>query len=198
MNSDNEFSNSKLEWDYNVPMLTNKYVMKDFALSLGIPVLLVTLLIVILYYNDMKSGVLMEESDFSWIPKVLLVIFVLFSLTALIIYAVYGNKIETRFVMDSYGIKYYALESSRKKASALNFILLLFSLFKSSPGAASVATVSQITLSGKLRWKEIKKVKLYDRDLAILVKGGFGSKIMLYCTYDNFEEVKNLLNKNIQ
>jgi len=190
-------NNNVLEWDFDIPILNNRFIMGGVALALGIPAGIVAIIVGAFYLNDIRSGATMQESDPSMLPGILFILALLFGLTALIILVVYKNRIQARFKLDSQGIHYFTREEAYKKNTALNTLLFFLSITKNRPGAASAAVGAQITQNESIRWKNIKKIKTYDSSKAILVKGGFGSKIMLYCHEDNYEKIKEFLKGRI-
>jgi hypothetical protein len=47
-----------------------------------------------------------------------------------------------------------------------------------------------------LKWSKIRKVKFNDKQHTILLKAGFSDSIAVFCTTENYEDIKALIHKS--
>lgn len=68
-----------------------------------------------------------------------------------------------------------------------------FGLLSGRPSTAGAGILAQSRQSVLVKWKSIRKVKIYPSSKSIVIKGGFAEKIALFCSDDNFEYVKYII-----
>jgi len=190
MNGQIENKNSVfLRWEIGIPILTNRFIMTQVGMALGIPASVIALFI---WVFSLTQDSIPQEPSNDWI-KVLLLIVILFGLTALFIQVVYKNRSYAVFEIDEKGIKQYPMKNTAKKNTAINTILFFAGLAKGKPGYAGTALIAETTNSAFITWKNIKMLKFYPREKAIAVKNGWRTVLVVYCTEVNYQEVSEFM-----
>jgi hypothetical protein len=74
---------------------------------------------------------------------------------------------------------------------------MFLSIFAKSPGAGAAGYVSQTNLENSLRWNQINDVSYHDKDKIIYLKASLMDKIAIFCTNDNYENVKSFIMEKV-
>jgi hypothetical protein len=106
---------------------------------------------------------------------------------------IYGGRYSAGYVVDKNGILNYTQRKHAKKNVIINTLLIIIGLFSGRPSAAGAGLLAQTRQSVFVKWKGIKKVKVYPESRTIVIKGGFANKIALFCNDDNFLIVRDIV-----
>jgi len=170
-----------ITWDSRIKMLFNPILWGNFLLVFGLPIVILSLLLI--FITDIKT-----TSMFMAGVGIFIFFGVIWAITGLVIDLAGG--FHATYEVTSKGI-YFSSGSTAKKAVNAIAIIGVLSRSASVAGAGLLARSEQDQF---IRWDEIKKVKVRRGNRYIFVKKGFGSKpIGLYCTEENFEEVLKLI-----
>jgi len=177
-------NNNKFFWEINVPIFQNHVILKDLGIALGIPFGLLIFILLIISGGDMSADGILYP---------LIIIGLLFIAGFLFIMIVYGGNYCAGYVIDNKGILNYTQEKQAKGNKIINSLLIVVGLLSGKPSAAGAGILAQSRQSVLVKWKNIRKVKVYPNSKTIVVKGGFAEKIALFCNDDNFEYVKDII-----
>jgi hypothetical protein len=123
----------------------------------------------------------------------LILIGILFIAGFLFVMIVYGGNYCAGYVIDNNGILNYTQKKQAKRNKIINSLLVVVGLLSGKPSAAGAGILAQSRQTVLVKWKSIRKVKVYPSSKSIVVKGGFAEKIALFCNDDNFEYVKDIV-----
>jgi len=170
-----------IQWEKNVPIFRNRFILKGLGIALGIPFGILILFIIFLSGGD----ILGTDAKYP-----LFLIGLLFLLTFLFIFIVYGGTYAAGFIIDEKGITNYTQKHQAKKNKIINSLLIFLGLFSGRYSAAGSGFLAQQRQTVRIKWRDIRKVTYYPKDFTIMISGGFSQKIALFCTPKNFERVK--------
>jgi hypothetical protein len=163
------------EWDIRVPIFKNKIILKQLFLAIGIPfgILFVVLLLVKAYYG------------------VLLIVMLLF-FTVLFVLIVFRGTYDTHFRISGKGILCENQPKQGNRVKKLSVITFLVGLIAKNPTAAGAGLLSGQRTTVLIPWKRIRKIKCFDKQKTIMIHGGFGENIVLFCNTENYAEIKEV------
>lgn len=179
-----KWNGEKVQWEINVPMFRNNVILKDLGIALGIPFGLLILVLLIVSGGDVSTD---------GIGYPLMAIGTLFVLGFLFIMLFYGGKYAAGYIIDAKGILNYTQKTQAKRNKIINTLLVVIGILSGKPSAAGAGILAQSRQSVLVKWKSIRKVKVYPSSKSIVIKGSFAEKIALFCNDDNFEYVKNII-----
>ena len=172
----------KFQWETYVPIFKNRFILKDMGLAIGLPFGVIIVIILLL------SGGNISDAKYA-----LLMIALLFILTVLLIIIVYGAKYAPGYIIDEHGITNYTQKTQLKKNRIINGLAIALGLFSgnfSAAGAGMLASSRQIV---RVKWSRVRKVRYYPNQCAILIRGGFAEKIVVFCTKENYAAVEAII-----
>ncbi|MDD2481743.1 MAG: hypothetical protein PHC44_03455 [Lutispora sp.] len=179
-----DFNTEKIKWEIKVPLFKNTVILKDLGLALGIPFGILIIVLLIVSKGDISR-------DGIGYPLIFIGIF--FVMSFMFIILIYGGKYDAGYVIDSKGILNYTQEKQAKKNKIINVLLVIIGILSGKPSAAGGGILAQSRQYVLVKWKSIKKVKVYPKSKSIVIRGGFAEKIALFCNDDNFELVRDII-----
>jgi hypothetical protein len=165
---------SGLMWEYNIPLLTNRYMLMDMA-----KVFLVTFLL--------TTGILLVATGFEYesiIPLSLIgeAIFIgLFILTSLLL----GNHIGSVFILDKDGV---GTKMSRRM-SKLTKATIVLGVLAGNPSVTGSGLLASSQAETFHRWSIIEKATIDRQRRVITFSNNWRAVQRVYCYPDNFEQV---------
>ncbi len=174
----------KLCWEISVPIFKTGVILKDLALALGIPFGLLIILLLLISGGDISSR---------GVGYPLISIGLLFIFGFLFIMVLYRGRYDAGYEIDSKGILNYTQQGQRRKNKAINLILIVLGFFTGRPSVAGTGVLAQSRQSVSIRWKDLRKVKIYPKSRTIVAWGGFACKIAIFCNDDNFADVRDAI-----
>ncbi|MCQ1537295.1 hypothetical protein FTO70_16775 [Methanosarcina sp. KYL-1] len=187
----NNYENG-IKWDIDTSILTNKFILKELSRVLGIAVLgTVTIVFLIILPSILGGHFYSDGTNLSGFKYALMLIGLLFLLTALFIFAYYGNKYELTYVVDEGGVETLTRTGQKKKNSTVNFLLIILGLLFRNPTAAGTGFLANAGQNQVMKWRDVKKVTFYPRSNTIVLSGGYGIKSIVFCTGDNYGPVSS-------
>lgn len=181
-----KWDGEKIQWEIKVPIFRNIVILKDLGIALGIPFGILIIFLLIVSGGDVSAD---------GIGYPLIFIGVFFVTTFLFIMLIYGSKYDAGYVVDNKGILNYTQKNQAKRNKIINTMAIIVGLLSGKPSAAGAGVLAASRQSVLLKWKSIKKVKVYPNSKSIVVQGGFTEKIALFCNDDNFELVRDVILK---
>ena len=167
-----------IQWCTSVPIFKDPVILKQLALAIGIPFGLLGLFFVIM---SLKSqGALYG----------LVMIGILLFLTWLFIIIFYRGKYDVEFSLDDQGVFCRTQPGQMKKNRIINFLTVVLGLLSGKPAAAGAGMLAQSRQEVFVRWKRVKKVEYNPQNHTVLLWGGFGENIALFCPEDKYFQIK--------
>ncbi len=173
----NEFS-----WSIDVPIFGKSLVKKQLFIALVLPFLILIVLLAIISKGDVFN------SDFKYFIYLILALFLL---TYLFTKIIYKGVFTSEFIVNEKGVLYQASKQQKNKSKTVAYLVMVLSMFAKTPGSAAAGYSSQTNLQNEINWDDIKSVEYHDKDRIIYVKASFNDKIAIFCTSDNYNELKN-------
>lgn len=171
----------EIRWEIGVPIFRTSVIVKQLGLAIGIPFGLVTLYLVIMSGRSRETLYALGS------------IGALFLLTWLLIMAVHRGRYEAEFVLDQKGAVCRTQARQAKKNRIINALAVLLGLLSGKPAAAGAGLLAQSRQEVFLPWSRITEVKCKPRKLVVLLRCGWTERLVLFCTQDNYEQVKNFV-----
>lgn len=175
----------KLEWIISVPIFKNSTILSQLSVALGIPF---GLLCLFLFFSS--SG---KDRIYA-----LGLIATLLLLTYLFIMLLYGGNYDVAYVVDDKGVLSYTQPSQAKKNRIVNALAIVLGLLSGKPAVAGAGMLAGAKQSTFLGWSTIQKVKYAPKQHVIILRGGWTEKIAVFCTAENYREVKAVINGKLK
>jgi hypothetical protein len=173
-----------LSWDIAFPLVTNRFFLFDMLKVTSISCLIVFVIISLIF---IIQGSMDSLRTFALMIGILFVFFnFLFYLIALIFL---NNHCHTSFIITKKGISW---KMTDKRAKNANRIVTIIGILARKPGIAGSGMLASAGEEGFISWKEIKKIRYYEKQRVISVKNNWRTVIRLYCTTKNFQKVKDI------
>lgn len=178
-----------LAWDITVPLLTNRFMLTDFArwMLLTYAAMALIACLIGLFARDLKVflGVIQL---FGLICAGMTVLFVLIMLIF------FRNRMELAFAIDEKGIN--ALVASRK-AKAGNRLAILLGILAGKPLAVGVGLTARAQERTRLEFSELRGVRFSPEPAVISLRDKWFKHVRLYCRPDNYSQAKTLVEKGL-
>lgn len=171
----------KMDWKISVPIFKNSLILKQLGIAIGIPFLIVALIV----------GIASGKSIYLLYGLGLIAALLL--LSWLLIMALYRGNYEVEFVLDGEGVLCRTQAKQAKKNRVVNALTVILGLFSGKPTVAGVGLLAQSRQEVFLRWNRVKKVGYQPKSQTILLQGGFGESLALFCTSENYDQAKTLV-----
>ena len=175
----------KMQWQVSVAIFKNMEIIKQLGIAIGIPFGLVTLIV------GLASG----KSIYT-VYGLGLIALLLF-LTWLFILVIYRGKYEIEFVLDDKGILCRTQVKQARKNRIINSLTVVLGIFSKRPSVVGAGMLAQSRQEVYLKWNRIKKVKYKPNSHTILLRGGLTESMALFCTEDNYLEIKQFIGRMI-
>lgn len=161
------------EWDIRVPILKNRLIVQQLLLAIGLPfgLLMIVLALVRSIYG-------------------LLMVFVLLTLTALVVGLVFRGTYDVHYRINETGISCQNQEQQARRVKKLSVAAFWMGLFSGNPSAAGAGLLSGSRVKTSLTWGKIRSARYLDRQRCILVRAGFGESIAVFCDAENYPRIK--------
>jgi hypothetical protein len=168
----------KIEWSIKVPIFRNPVILRQLALAVGIPFGLIFVIM-------LASGATLKDLRY---PAIL--VGLLFFLTWLFIRIVWGGKYDAEFVIDDKGIRCRTAARQARQNRIINALTVVLGLLSGKPAAAGAGILAQSRQDVLVKWGGINKIKELPGRNTIMVYGGFAQNIAVFCTPENYAQVR--------
>lgn len=170
-----------IQWQIEVPLVTNRFIMSDTFKTFGLG----TLLGIAIF-----GGILGVRGGIGALRTGALVMGAIgasFYLMALLIYAVlFGNHWPLEFEVNDRGV---ITRNNSGKARAIHRTAFVVGVMTGKPQGAAAGMIAQSRETVGLRWEDVRSVRYYPPDHVIEIKGGFLANTRLHCTPANYADV---------
>jgi hypothetical protein len=180
-----EIKKPEIQWDHHIP-LYNRFIAKDILVAFGLPTLIIALWIGSMYLSDIRKGYSVSFDGFQY---ALGMVIILILGTMLLLWILYGNRFETRFIINSKGVKLFLRAGTRKKSRIVSFLLIFAGMASKKPGFVGMGLMSQSQESFSARWKDIYSYQPYPGIYCIVLRNSWRKLAILHCSKENYQQV---------
>ncbi len=171
---------NEINWEIDVPMFRNRYILRGLAAAVGIPFAVVIAVILIASKGDIFG------TD---VKYALGLILLLFLTSYFLILAVYGAKYAAGYIVNDKGVTNYTLPKQAKRSRVINVLLIVTGILSGRPSAAGTGMIAQSRQIMAVKWKNIRKVRYDPKRHTIMIRGGFTEKIAVFCLAENYGRI---------
>lgn len=122
----------------------------------------------------------------------------LFLVTYLLIRLVYSGKYALRYIIDDDGIYCDAEEVQSKKSYIINKLTIILGMLSRKPTVIGAGLLANSRESTMIKWRNIRKIKLYPKNHTIMLYGRIGENLGIFCTKENYEEVEWIIKSKLR
>lgn len=169
---------NKIEWSIKVSIFKNPIILRQLGLAIGIP------------FGSLILILLVLTKEVRYTLYALGLIFTLFFVTYIFIRLIYGGKYALRYTIDNNGIYSYTDDDQRKKNSIINKLTIILGIFSRKPTVIGSGVLANSRQNSMIKWRNIRRIKLYPRYRTIMVYGVIGENIGIFCSKENYDEVE--------
>lgn len=185
---------NRIEWDIDVSILTNRFIMLEVGRALVIAFLFTFMIISIIMLPSLRDGSFFSgSSSTSGFGYFLFMICLLFLLTAVFIVIYYGNRYMLSYIVDGKGVRTLTRKAQRSRNQVVNTLLIIMGLLSRNPSAAGAGMMAACRQDQTIRWKDVRKVVFHPKYHTIVLRGGYGVKSIIFCTQDMYNPVSSIV-----
>jgi len=170
-----------LAWDYAFPLLTNRFVLLDFAKLLFFTYLIIVVLM---------GSIFLIRGQAEDLPPVLLMfayclagLAVLFALIMLVFFL---NRCPTHFEVGPEGV---LAQMTSGRAKTANRVAVIAGLLAGSASTAGAGLLARSQEEISIAWADVYRVTEYPRQGVITLSNSWRTVIRLYCTPADYDAV---------
>jgi hypothetical protein len=180
MLDDDDAQGTTLTWRYDIPLLTSRFIVWDFARVVLIAVL-------VMYALVFATGWLLDGEAVVLPPQVgaitLGILAGLFVLACLLL----GNRHGARFTLTDGGVGYEAEARERR----FNVLVAVLGVVAGNPTAAGAGLMARGQESLFISWRDVEELRVYERAHVIAVRNSWRTVIRLHCPVELFEQISD-------
>jgi hypothetical protein len=179
----------ELTWDFDMPLVTNRFMLYDMVKVLGWSYLIMTVLMSAIFLIQGETDALLPI--YKMFGYVILFIAFLFLFVMAVIF---GYRFPYRFVVGREGL---LMESLSRRGRFLNRAAVVAGLLsgKMQPTGAGLLAMSQETVG--IQWEDIHKIKEYPNLCIISLMNSWRVVARLYCTQANYDRVIQIVREGV-
>jgi hypothetical protein len=180
-------STELLSWEFNVPLLTNQFIMYDLLKVWGISSLFLFLLLtgIVVYDRNWRAFTGM-------LPVVGLVSGGFLALLILVMLVFFGNRFPMRFTLGPQGAMVCSLSRRGRWGNRLAVIL---GALAGKPGVAGAGLLGMAQETTGVAWEDVRRLKIHAQARVISLMDSWHVVMRLYCTPTNYDEVLTSVQK---
>jgi len=170
-----------MAWQIEMPLLTSRFFLYDFAkvilISGGIFYLI---LLPIFLHSPGEKHIGQMTAVIALIMGGIAFLFVLISLVF------FGNHWPMAFAVSTEGVGWRSLS---RRGSQANRVAIVVGVLSGKPGMAGAGLLAASNERGWLPWQQVRRVKAYPAQRAISIMNSWRVVVRLYCTPENYGAV---------
>ena len=170
-----------IEWRIDVPLATNRVVLRQLALIIVIPAATLALLMLVLGVIDNNPGEVKTAVILFFAAIALLTI-----LVAIAVLLVLGNRMHMEFRLGRDDITSSITDNRAKVSRRLAISLGLITF---NPGLAGAGLLASGNSGRQTRWEDIDELEIIRSQHTIVLHSGLLVLDAIFCTPDNFQDV---------
>lgn len=186
-----------IEWDIDVCILTNRFIMLEVGRALFIAFLFTAMIISIIMLPSLVNGSFISAAiNTSGFGYFLLMIGLLFLFTAVFIVIYYGNTYMLSYAVDEKGFRTLTRKEQRSRNHVVNTLLIIMGLLSRGASAAGTGMMATARQDQFLRWKDVRKIVFHPEYHTIVLRGGYGVRSIIFCTPEMYEPLSSIIKSN--
>ena len=171
-----------LSWEYDIPLLTNRYMLWDFARLFVVTFVLADVILLVATGFEYESVIPLS----GLCACIFLALFVLVSVLL-------GNHVRSKFILDTDGVG----SSTSRRMSKLNTATIVIGALTGSATATGAGLLASVMEQSYFSWWRIKKVTV-DRSRRVLsFQNSWRTLQRVYCHEDNFETALSYVSEKL-
>ena len=175
-------TDSRIVWDYDIPLVTNRFIMQDVAKVL-------VLSFAIMSAMFMLIGICQGVDEFlallPVIPMFAVCVLGIGVLMVLVMLIIYRNRFHCRFTVDSEGVS-YDVTSAQKTA---NLAVIVLGIVTAKPGMAGAGFLARAQESVFYDWASVHRVDVFAGHRVVCIRNSWRTLLRIYCTPENYDAV---------
>lgn len=181
----------EIAWDFNIPLLTNPFILLDMVKVLTIGFVSISVLFMLIGISQGVDEFLDMLRLIPMFGVCVLVIGVIFVFVMLVFYA---NRFPCRFTVSGKGVKYEVTSTQRK----LNTVVIVLGALAGKPGVAGSGFLARSQESMLFSWKDIHRADLFPRRRVVCIRNSWRTLLRVYCTPENYEAVADMIRDGVE
>ena len=171
-----------LIWQYDMPLINNRFVMWDAFLVLAFALVAVQALLFAMGWIVNGKPMILPTTMWAAMAGVIVVLFLL---TALV---VFQNRFRFAYQITSEGVTVETGQRERK-VNLLAKVVGIFMALSGRPGLLGAALLSESRQVEGISWRDVRKVTVHPRALMIALNNSWRVAFRIFCTSQNYETV---------
>jgi hypothetical protein len=187
----------KLEWEVSASILTNKHILKQLFWVFQISVGFVLILIFLIQALDPYTQITLDFVKF--LGQLYFIMLGILSVCLAIGYLIImGARYDFLFTLDSNGIMESPGRKQGRKNAITYMLAIIGGLFSRNPGLAGAGLIAMSRQKNYISWQDINKMEVDPRSRTIILKRDKRLLMIVFCTKENFEEVKDRIKSYLE
>lgn len=175
-----------VEWEYRIPLLTNRFMLWDIARLIGVSVLIMYALVAIMGWFVDGYLALLPPAVLAIAAGILLGLFAIASVLL-------GNQITATFAVGPEGVAYRAGARERK----LSRLAIALGVLGLNPGVTGAGLLTYSRETSVWPWEEIHAARYYPQSRVIALRNSWRTMLRLHCTAENYDAIRALVEAGI-
>jgi len=178
-----------IAWTVNVPLLTTPIIVRQLAAVILIPLAILALLL---------TGLAWFEGSLDQLGAIFRAIFGVSAILLVLVLAAvvlfFNNRMTVSFEIDADGVRSRVVDGRAKFGRTLAIVLGALARNPTVAGAGLLARSNSFRFTG---WDEIRSLEVDQKRQIVLLRGNRLVLDAVFCTKDNFMDVKSTIEKAI-
>jgi len=179
-----------IAWTVNVPLLTTPIIVRQLAAVILIPLAILTLLLI---------GLAWFEGSLDQLGAIFRAIFGVSAILLVLVLAAvvlfFNNRMTVSFEVDADGVRSRVVDRRAKFGRTLAIVL---GALARNPTVAGAGLLARANSSRFTEWHEIRSLEVDQKRHTVLLRGNRLVLDAVFCTKDNFMDVKSAIEKEIR
>ncbi|WP_316863179.1 hypothetical protein [uncultured Cohaesibacter sp.] len=180
---------TSLTWDIDVPLATNRVVLRQLSLIIIIPAAVVALFMLVLGIIDNEPAE-MKAAFYIFFGGIGVLLF----LVAVAVLLVFGNRMRMSFILDKDGVRSLVID---RKASVGRILAVLFGFLTINPTLAGAGLIAHGNRGRTTPWGDIRKLELLPDQKTIVLHGKRLVLDAVFCRDESFDEVLDFVKHHL-
>ncbi len=178
----------EIRWQIDVPIFTNKTLLKQLALGIGLPF---GLLILFIVATARGSG------DMTYASYAVGLIVAVLALTWLFVMVVYRGCYSAEFRLNQKHASCRYQAGQARKNELVNKAAFVLGMLTGKLTVAGAGALAQSRQSQVVTWKQVTKAHYSEKDRTIVLHGGLLERLVIFCSAENYAEVAGFVARRL-
>ena len=161
----------RVEWSIQVPIFSDPTILRQLGLVIGIPFGLIFVIMLLSGATPADGGAPLEIITRPTMP---------------------ADDRKNRIHLD------IAPGEQARQNRVINALTAVLGLLSGKPAVAGAGVLAQSRQDVLVKWESIKKTREYPRRNTIMLYGGFAQNIAVFCTPENYREVREYIASKVR